>query len=211
MKERPILFSGPMVRAILDGRKSQTRRLIKFTKEQEPPTGDLYLQRMYGHTTEGRPFGDFAHWRIVGPDYPDGDADDVRCPYGGSGDRLWVRETFGECNAADQDGQLLVYRADYDDITAKECYGGLWHPSIHMPRTASRITLEVTGVRVERLQEITPRDAEAEGISKPDHGDHLSHRWCAVESYRALWEEINGPGSWDANPWVWIIEFKRIK
>lgn len=203
MKERPILFSAPMVRAILDGRKTQTRRVMKV----QP--GDVL-------------------WRSNGRDWLWLDNDDgpltepapcIRCPYGVPGDRLWVRETWAKPGEV---GDSIEYRADNDDPLA-----GRWRPSIHMPRWASRITLEVTGVRVERLQDISEDDARAEGIREVtkdgvvkkycvyDLGDHSSTPWDqmprrAVAAYAALWNDINGKGAFLSNPWVWVVEFRRL-
>lgn len=185
MKERPILFSGPMVRAILDGRKTQTRRIIK--------NPDFY----------GCPTGDCPHWNQKECDA----AMAKSCPYGKPGDRLWVKETF----VAPVDGKP-VYRASipYGNL---DCHFKPWRPSIFMPRKASRITLEITSIRVERLNDISEEDAKAEGaeIQKETPGGWVicgprigSYR----EGYRWLWEQINGADSWDANPWVWVIEFK---
>lgn len=201
MKERPILFSGPMVRGLLDGSKTQTRRVVK----PQP-------------TTEIRS-GLMGHWSIQP------DVREFSCPYGQPGDRLWVRERF--CPIYPQDptynnGEPIEY-----DYAATYVHGyrlgdslGLkkkWKPSIHMPRAASRITLEITGVRVERLQDISEADAIAEGAKQTD-GQWWTHDPSdpitgndPVESYRRLWESINGPGSWDANPWAWAIEFKRVE
>jgi hypothetical protein len=137
-----------------------------------------------------------------------------RCPHGQPGDRLWVRETFAivprtayaasegvqQTLRRDDDHDAAIYRAGWERSN-----GGLrWRPSIHMPRWASRITLEVTGVRVERLQDISEADARSEGISRADCPD-----WHATTDYRALWESIHGPGSWAANPRVWVAEFRR--
>jgi len=211
MKERPILFSGPMVRAILDGRKSQTRRVVK---------------------PQRHPFGDMLTANEVALEFSSGTRS-VRCPYGQPGDRLWVRETFQPIFAEgveykDTDwstgkGYSIRYVAtdgitdwvDPDDNMTNRC-----KPSIHMPRWASRITLEITGVRVERLQEISEEDAKKEGIES-EGGDPKMWKsynpklgWLSVDdpamSYRTLWESINGPGSWDANPFVWVVEFKRL-
>lgn len=186
MKERPILFQGEMVRAILDGRKTQTRRVLKV---QPYADGCAAVNQDY-------------HAMIsAGPDYG------CRNPYGAPGDRLWVKETFAKlkCNQEEpcldcqncRDGR--VFRADDHHRAMK------WKPSIFMPRWASRITLEITGVRVERLQDITETDARAEGVEPyaPDDGRY-------VLGYRELWEAINGPGSWAKNPWVWVIEFRRL-
>jgi len=132
------------------------------------------------------------------------------CPYGQPGNRLWVRESFRDARAA-MLGRVL-YRADGDNICG-------WKPSIHMPRHLSRITLEVTTVRVERLQSISEADAQAEGVT-PKWEPGCSGRLMdalggfsfrpAASAYAELWEQIHGPGSWDANPWVWVIEFKRV-
>lgn len=187
MKERPILFSGPMVRALLAGTKTQTRRVVK-------PSAMLG-----GWETGHNARGDItSRWPLACGLKP------ARCPYGQPGDRLWVREAFAGSIAYERHGyplkewgNKLWYVAD------GEPRSGQWtrpRPSIHMPRCLSRITLEVTGVRVERLQDISEADAIAEGIG---HGDVDA----AVADYAALWEQINGPGSWDANPWVWVVSF----
>ncbi len=215
-KERPILFKGEMVRAILNGTKTQTRRLVK-------PSPSPYV---------GTPFvsGDgvrFAHGN-------GGPAEFAVCRYGKPGDRLWVRETWGwsysaakdELGKGAEDRLLIDYAATPHDSTKHLIR---WRPSIHMPRWASRITLGVVSVRVERLQDISGKDAEAEGIERCDNPDHgfinavggeIGRLGCpgcggdpdgeAIKSYRSLWESINGPGSWDANPWVWVVTFRRI-
>jgi hypothetical protein len=216
MKERPILFSAPMVRAIIDGRKTQTRRVVK-------PQPDEYAAMQ----------GDQC--MLVHDSSPDmHNSELIACPYGQPGDQLWVRETF--CPIYPQDPNYnggnpieYDYAATYkhgdrlgDSIGIKK----KWTPSIYMPRAASRIELEITGVRVERLQDISEEDAIAEGVFKKvkdgyglgdivetiDGGEaiYLSRGQARFE-YRHLWESINGPGSWDANPWVWVIEFRRIK
>lgn len=212
MKERPILFSGPMVRAILDGRKTQTRRIMK-----PQPTYDGFWWSHKGYSCGGE------------KQFRDGLPLFVGCPYGVVGDRLWVRETFAPmqenrpiANPAIYDNKPAWYRADND---RPMWAGKTWKPSIHMPRWASRITLEITGVRVERLNEISESDAIAEGIeSKPQpYGKELDwkyygwleklNQWstCPIRSYESLWNSINGPESWAANPFVWVIEFKRIE
>lgn len=199
MKEWPILFSAPMVRAILDGSKTQTRRVAKRTAA--------------GHVKET---GGHRRWHIA-----DFDAY-LACPYGQPGDRLWVRETWAAPHSEDgrppraiQCDQMRIH------YLASEGRGGLvWRPSIHMPRWASRITLEITGVRVERLQEISEADAIAEGIERSydqwrdyrtDQAVNYPGAATPIDSYRTLWEEINGPDSWDANPWVWVVDFKRLE
>jgi len=186
MKERPILFSGPMVRAILEGRKTQTRRVVKPQPGCDPRDDE--------HLDMGR------------------------CPYGQPGDRLWVREAWHTderdleyARAKHEDAMSdspIYYRADPENDNA----GCTWRPSIHMPRWASRITLEITRVRVERLQEISEKDAIAEGADPYLHPVHPGREGLRhVDGFRSLWESINGPGSWDANPWVWVIEFKRVE
>ena len=179
MKERPILFSAPMVRALLAGTKTQTRRTCNH-----PGLKDLSYIVNCGDGWWGDEEGDFQ----------------ARCPYGQPGDRLWVRETFCDDWLADAGG--VAYRADGGMDAEMFDAGCTWRPSIHMPRSLSRITLEVTGVRVERLQDISEADAIAEGTPFPFGG------W--VGGYQKLWESINGPGSWDLNPWVWVVEFKRV-
>ena len=193
MKERPILFSAPMVRAILAGTKTQTRRGVKGFLPCRPEFNE-----------------ERGLWEIYNGDSV---AATLRCPYGQPGDRLWVREAFMHepadycweasvsipCRPAS-----TVYRADFHESQPGEG----WKPSIHMPRNLSRITLEVTAVRVERLQDISATDAIAEGLStRLREHDAVCH---LLDQYRDLWESINGPESWDANPWVWVVEFKRV-
>lgn len=206
-KERPILFSGAMVRAILAGRKTQTRRAVK-------PQPTHFLGGPGITDDRGNPFP-------RSPAIEDGDYSRViTCPYGQPGDRLWVRETW--CPIYPQDPHYngghpigIDYKASHsreshqwrvmDDLGTRR-----WKPSIHMPRWASRIALEITGVRVERLQDISPDDSIAEGAWKIEDRE-LARGHEAVAAYRQLWEQINGAGSWDANPWVWVIEFKRAE
>lgn len=183
MKERPILFSGPMVRALLAGTKTQTRRIVKAR--------DLEWMDV--------------HQGLREPDNAE------RCPYGQPGNRLWVRETWHDASSALH--SCVLYRADGDEL-----YGGKWCPSIHMPRWASRITLEVTGVRVDRLQDINEADARAEGITdggclncgEPEPCNCAAPQPDARDAFVHLWMSINGPDSWAANPWVWVIEFRRL-
>lgn len=191
MTDRPILMSAPMVRAILDGRKTQTRRAVKLDATPTPMHGWDVLNR-------------------------------YRCPYGQPGDRLYVRETW----ARDDEDGTLIYRADVGqggdaDDWQRSINEGVtryrWRPSIHMPRSASRILLEITGVRVERLQNISETDALAEGIAPAGDwngfqlADTTHYSGNPVDSYFSLWEHINGPGSVEANPWVWVIEFQRVR
>ena len=208
-REKPILFSAPMVRAILDGSKSQTRRVVKLKSH---------------HTIEERDDGKPWPWMYDS----DRDADHwLPCPYGQPGDRLWVRESFCEAlsNYEEEREQTTVYyRADGQEVVVDDGDGyaetnkdgtlkSPWKPSIHMPRWASRITLEITDIRVERLQDISEEDAQAEGaplelgvLERTILGAKARYR----SGFVRLWESINGPGSWDANPWVWCISFKRV-
>jgi hypothetical protein len=192
MSEKPILFSGPMVRAIMDGSKTMTRRIVK---PQPPPEtlemrlhGDEWLPCWEDDDYAGCyvAHGDMGHRR--------------RCPYGRPGDRLWVRETFQDDSGLEFDMPMCVYRAT-DNTAATR-----WRPSIHMPRWASRITLEVVAVRVERLNDISAYDAISEGIDLTGATDR-----AARQSFQLLWESINGAGSWAANPWVWVVEFRRVE
>ena len=177
-----------MVRAILAGSKTQTRRAIK-------PKPDLVAGSVVGFRTPG----DEKRGRL---------AKQIPCPYGAPGDRLWVREAWQSHTGQMGESIVYAYRATDDKRL------GPWRPSIFMPRDASRITLEVTEVRVERLQDISEADARAEGVwtGQPEmlaagaRGMNLNHR----SAYASLWEQINGPASWDANPWVWAISFKRV-
>ena len=218
VKERPILFSAPMVRAILDGRKTQTRRVVKPQPENDGSGGvvreaDSWIWR-----------GGKALRRVgYGDDYVHTDRE-AMCramesvsPYGVPGDRLWVRETWG-CPEADhprvpdgrkpQPGDRIVYAANEADAWQWRCGSGMpWRPSIHMPRWASRITLEVVSVRVERVQEIGEEDATAEGVAFTKYAN-ASARF----HFREIWDSINAARGfgWDANPWVWVVEFRRV-
>lgn len=217
IKERPILFSAPMVRAILEGRKTVTRRPVKGA-------GLVWLDNF-------------------SPEYVADPANSL-CPYGKPGDRLWVRETFAllgnedgvcidwndrlikgdeqeaariyraSCDRADYGLWNIPDKADWKPDTEDMLYEGAWRPSIHMPRWASRILVEITEVRVERLQEITYEQAVAEGVhrgplrewSASDEGG-ACHKY-PVPAFRDLWQSTGG--NWDANPWVWVVEFKRV-
>lgn len=211
MAERPSLFSAPMVRALLDGTKTQTRRVMKPQPER---VGDSTILQWRG--------GLFQPERL-----PSNSSLLKHCPYGQPGDRLWVRETFARIDGQTRPWIETDYRATYkhgdrlgDTLGIKK----RWTPSIHMPRHASRITLEVTGVRIGRLQEISEADSLAEGVFKKvgatpigdavetATGGELIYALPtqAREEYRRLWEQIHGPGSWAVNPWVWVVEFKRL-
>lgn len=216
IKEHPILFSAPMVRALLDGSKTQTRRVVKWQGPKDyphnfdlafvdNPAGVKRLCVPYEHPNDGAPSIDSPAHRHY-------------CPYGDPGDRLWMRETFAG------GGGNTIYRADFNEVaqdSMQKMLGFKWKPSIHMPRWASRIDLEITNIRVERLQDISEADALAEGcrpiegckwhtFEEADAGVPM-HDHKALDAFEALWESINGPGSWDSNPWVWVIEFRRVK
>lgn len=202
MAERPILFSAPMIRAILAGTKTQTRRALLIQPDRQPEAAAI--------------LGDIATWP---------------CRYGEPGDQLWVRESWmpdppcdGTWNytswAGCREGRIAgvperFRHPAFCNYAADWLHGPVrWTPSIHMPRWASRIQLEVTGIRVERLQDISEADAVAEGICLNPSAVGVTTtgdkpKPVAVAMYRTLWEQINGPGSWDANPWVWCVEFRR--
>ncbi|MDZ4192904.1 MAG: hypothetical protein U1D65_12925 [Pseudomonas sp.] len=203
IKERPILFSGPMVRAILEGRKTVTRRVIK-------PAPQMVTDRA-AVTWEGDPA---VLLRLL-------EHNGRKCPYGQPGDRLWVREAWAadaQVNTvAPRDlskGEPILYPAD-EAVRQTGCAmitPGVTRPSIHMPRWVSRILLEVTAVRVERLQDITRSDIRAEGMVCPPElrSDDISpnYRDWYPAAFRELWNSTGG--DWDANPWVWVVEFKRV-
>lgn len=245
-----MIFNGEMVRAILDGRKTQTRRIMKV----QPSDG-------FHPTHNGYDLDLNAHWYTPGvvdkngylqPAKKDvfGVADEnegYTCPFGAVGDRIWVRETWGVVShELDEDGRIQPWRPDRPATAIHEMpfgngyYNGhaiyaadgeftwgdddgyedgrsCWKPSIHMPRAACRILLEVTGVRVERLNSISQEDAQSEGMeltgwrptySDPDSGGEV---WTPYDNFAQLWESIYGEESWKANPWVWVIEFKLIE
>lgn len=225
IKERPILFNGDMVRAILTGTKTQTRRIVK------PRNGGAII-------------GSGGHGIAIESHGVIDDCMDVKtvpCPYGNLGDQLWVRETWGVVSHEfDENGVItdwkpnrpaapihempfgrgyysghVIYAADgsfewIDDYgDEKKC----WKPSIHMPRKASRIQLEITGIRVERLNDCSEDDAKAEGVIVRDiiYADEPKTDYSYIDQYKVLWESINGAGSWAVNPWVWVVEFKVVK
>lgn len=233
MKERPILFSGPMVRAILEGRKTQTRRIVRICDEpitKAESDACRWQKGIPSNAVNVRMCGTYL--KCDSP--PDSATVSARvpCPYGHREDRLWVREPWRifdaskECSCYDDcvcsrlHGKP-VFRADCDSEDK-------WKPSIYMPRKLSRLTLEIVRVRVERLQDITKQDAIAEGVRQVtkdgklmkycvyDLGPDMSStpwsvmRSTAVGAYAELWESINGVGSWALNPWVWVVEFKRV-
>lgn len=203
MKERAINFKAPMVRATLEDRKTQDRREIK----QQPGN----VEGVYH-----RPDGQFI-WTVCGGV---GVGEPFACPYGKPGDRLWVREIWSHTGTGvwsprdihlrhHSDGEF-IYQAD-EEQPRKGC----WFPSTYMPRWASRITLEITDVRMERLQDISEEDAQAEGF----HGPNTGTDWLGInqvgrrpsECFEILWEEMHGRAAWDANPWIWAVTFKRVQ
>lgn len=222
MKERGMIFNGEMVRAILDGRKTQTRRPLKWKQTRFTEIGEREDGSNWPWSEDTEKVCD--HW------HP--------CPFGAVGDRIWVRETYQgplfdyehmesylEDSSKFEKPDFCIYRADgkpapefYDADDNLHCG---WRPSIHMPRWASRITLEITDVRVERLNGISETDAEAEGINMEalfdsqdcydciaDH--NMTGRPTAKGAFKYLWESIYGEENWQANPWVWVIEFKVV-
>jgi hypothetical protein len=209
-RERPILFSAPMVRALLEGRKTQTRRPVTRLCSFGPIT------EFGASTTRGYDWH-FRNKRMLWNDISTARLMEC-CPYGKPGDRLWVRETFGVPPWSKEPGDV-AYRADLTDDMSERAVRRLagnstapWTPSIHMPRWASRITLEVTGVRVQRLQDISEEDARAEGVT-PSTAACSCDGQCARrhrDAYALLWDSINGAGAWAANPWVWCVSFRRL-
>jgi hypothetical protein len=211
-REKPIIFSTPMVRAILEGRKTQTRRIAKEPCQE-------YLKNASGMAVvlDGVAYN-YSFVEELG-----------KCPYGKPGDRLWVRETWGAGSRPDPfEGSVegIEYRADEayldaaedlplnqgdvpDGVELCDYIGKGWKPSIHMPRWASRILLEITDIRVERLQSISDDDAKAEGWPGPE--TELGYPMAKpVNWFNDLWVKINGPDSWNLNTWVWVISFRRI-
>jgi hypothetical protein len=200
MKERPILFSTPMVKAIMEGRKTQTRRIIKNTCEHTV----LDNHGLCRHCNHGTGY--------------------YLCRYGKPGDILWVRETWlsDERGSIDGKSKCIYYKTDLPDSSV---WDGYWKPSIFLKKEDCRIKLLVKNVRIEKLNDISENDAGAEGI---DWGLHFilnrprfrnyydkknsSGAWYhnPVDSYKSLWESINGKGSWNLNPWVWVIEFEKL-
>ncbi|MFI2852711.1 hypothetical protein ACH677_11280 [Klebsiella aerogenes] len=226
MKERGIIFNGEMVRAILDGRKTQTRRIMKLQpKPSKSRPGDFWfsskkLESMV-HVSDLAPGNSpIADYHLFIQEHC--------CPFGAVGDRIWVREAFRVHSRA-TDVATLVYKASERNswteqthrvpvaVCNKPATPEKWTPSLHMPRWASRILLEITDVRVERLNAISQEDAQAEGMeltgwrptySDPDSGGEV---WTPYDKFARLWESIYGEGSWKVNPWVWVIEFKRVE
>lgn len=235
MKERGMIFNGEMVRALLDGRKTQTRRPIKWKQTRFTEIGEREDGSKWPWSEDAEHACDFWH----------------PCPFGAVGDRIWVRETWatlgnedgccvdweGNLCKGDERSAARIYRAsceqrpgDYglwsipDDAywkphTKEHKFEGAWRPSIHMPRWASRILLEITDVRVERLNTISEEDARAEGIidggclncGEPEPCGCANPEPDATDAFAYLWQSIYGQENWNANPWVWVIEFKRVE
>lgn len=204
IREKGLIFNSEMVRAILDGRKTQTRRIVKgtdgavkFCKEWDINGEEIFVVLDEKDHTGMNP--------VLGA---------ISCPFGGVGDRIWVRETWARYNI-DQNSHDIAYRATTPAYWPEE---GRWRPSIHMPRWASRILLEITDVRVERLNAINEHDAQAEGVAKLRGGfwkhyqpGWTQHQLSARGSFVTLWKSIYGEESWKANSWVWVISFKRVE
>lgn len=199
-----MIFNAEMVRAILDGRKTQTRRPIKWKQTRFTEIGEREDGSKWPWSEDAEHACDFWH----------------PCPFGAVGDRIWVRETFRVHSRA-TDVATLVYRASVRNswteqthrvpiaVCDKPATPEKWTPSIHMPRWASRILLEITDVRVERLRDLSEEDAKSEGITPPAGG--VLPGWEYRINFRDLWMDIYGTDSWEANPWVWVIEFKRVE
>jgi hypothetical protein len=233
VKEHPILFSGPMVKAILEGKKIQTRRTKKLEKINKNPD-DWFTNKE--HLFFGKD-QDACYWKNLKTE----DSFLVKCPYGKIGERLWVRETFAVQHEFDpyKPSEIPKEKARLHFEATEDLGGLIKRPSLFMPRSASRITLEITNIRVEQLQEISEEDSKLEGAIKQDlitRGEMLEEAIiCMVnkievkddhydkfiekrdrlngtfkKGFSILWEQINGKGSWKLNPWVWVLEFKKI-
>lgn len=222
MKERGMIFNGEMVRAILDGRKTQTRRPIKWKQTRFTEIGEREDGTKWPWSEDAEHACDFWH----------------PCPFGAVGDRIWVRETTRcEWQRGDFKDAAFVTGVTYKADGERQSFSSAeqhktfprrshaangdraWHPSIHMPRWASRILLEITDVRVERLNAISEEDARAEGIidggclncGEPEPCGCANPEPDATDAFAYLWQSIYGQESWNANPWVWVIEFKRVE
>ncbi|MEJ8803149.1 hypothetical protein [Pontibacter sp. H249] len=211
IKERPILFSTPMVQAIVDGTKTQTRRVVKHGLSDST----MSKPDIKASITDN---GQMVHFKVV-----DGKLREsfcgIKCPYGQIGDRLWVREAWDYSDSLEEP---YLYRQKEMEEWLPEVFNRMkWKPSIHMPKEACRIKLEIPNIRVERLHDITEEDAIAEGVLWVDavpggfsgwkdySGKNLAPLESAKVSFKTLWISINGKESWDANPWVWVVDFKK--
>lgn len=227
MRERGMIFNAQMVRAILDGRKTQTRRIVAV----QPESNQFGMLRITD-STKRSDIGK-CHWAESNATGTHTRSKLFSCPFGQPGDRLWVRETHRVHSRA-TDVATLVYKASERQswtqqthrVPISECNKPVsaekWTPSIHMPRWASRITLEITGIRVERLNSISETDALAEGVKVVkvrEGGDRycdyaspeINHYRRPSDSFISLWESIYGDESWQHSPWVWVVEFKRVE
>lgn len=243
MTERGMIFNAEMVRAILDGRKTQTRRIMKVQPESNQ-LGLLLITDSTKHSDIGK-----YHWAESNATGNHVRSKLFSCPFGAVGGRIWVRETWGVVSHAFSDDGLMIdwvpdrpatainempfgngyysghaiYAADGDftwgDDDGYEDGRSCWKPSIHMPKAASRILLEITDVRVERLNAISEEDARAEGIidggclncGEPEPCGCANPEPDATDAFAYLWQSIYGQESWNANPWVWVIEFERVE
>jgi hypothetical protein len=234
MKERPILFSGPMVRAVLDGSKTQTRRVVKPQPHHD--VGSITVAHYEPTVVNWR--GEEEPGSVIFGAYSEDGSWGCKCPFGAPGDRLWVREsgvisklrgtlekpglfrhdvpttpTIGDYRVEETRAPGASYNvAGCPRSSALLSYGAKACPSIHMPRWASRITLEVTGVRVERLQDISEADAESEGIDFLRHVPDADETLTPSQLYMCLWDGLKpaAGAAWADNPWVWVVEFKRV-
>ncbi|EOF5388298.1 hypothetical protein ACK1MK_003791 [Salmonella enterica] len=211
MSERGMIFNAEMVNAILSGRKTQTRRPIKWKQTRFTEIAERDDGSLWPWAEDCERGGDI--W--------------FACPYGEIGDRIWVRETWQVIHDHIDESSHVEYRtyapsipkekdrywhtvyAEHFGDESREDRGFPWRPAIHMPRWASRITLEITDVRVERLRDLSEEDAKSEGITPPAGG--VLTGWGHRINFRDLWMDIYGTDNWEANPWVWVIEFKRVE
>ena len=205
MRERPILMHARSIIGILEGRKTQTRRIIK-----NPPSALAELKSEHAKNICVVDGGIRCDWYAGVFSIP------LRCPYGQPGDRLWVRETWrepGSCQMPDSSIPSFMTRSDVIYKADDESCDGPWRPSIFMPRRFSRLTLEVTNIRVERVQDISIVDCIAEGImiphGEPMYADEPLERYSEKHAFNKLWDDTNGKGAWDRNDWVWVVEFKK--
>jgi len=221
MKERGVIFNAEMVRAILDGQKTQTRRIIQSAAKNmqarghevishREPGDKWYGDHVYSMRDRSGVWQDFTNEEFL-----------AKCPFGQPGDRIWVREAFRVMGCATDVARLMYKASERNSFTEStrtvpvaSCTkqpSQKWTPSIHMPRWASRITLEITDVRVERLNSISEEDARAEGCAG-GHDSIPDYHYSATphEHFHHVWTSIYGAESWQANPWVWVIEFRRV-
>lgn len=205
MNEKPILFSTEMVQAILEGRKTQTRRKVKHLEISKSEVA-ISAITLDGKRTQGALFQNELGSRFF-----------VKCPHGNPGDFIYVRETWADASLATEiSPNTVAFKADYSEEVLKEkANKGIWKPGIHMPKSAARIWLKIKRVRIERLNTISEQDAIAEGVKFIDQETAYK---CydrkglvcinAKTSFETLWKGINGNYSWELNPWVWVIEFE---